>query len=144
MALNHSPEFKVVIVQIVCVVEIRSETAWALTNITLGNTCQANFMHLRHFFGLNPGHPGVDPFWTLGPPFEQTRLSTTRQCYIPNFMQLSLEKIFKHTLLAIFTWIPWDRIVLNKFDKGPCCISNFKYFSHEVSKKIFECFSMYF
>ena len=43
MALNRSPEFKVVIVQIVCVIEIQSESAWALTNITSGNTCHAKF-----------------------------------------------------------------------------------------------------
>ena len=43
MALNCSPEFKIVIVQIVCVVEIQSESVWDLTNITLGNTCQAKF-----------------------------------------------------------------------------------------------------
>ena len=43
MALDRSPEFKFVIVQIVCVVEIQSESAWALTNITSGNTCHAKF-----------------------------------------------------------------------------------------------------
>ena len=43
MALIRSPQFKVVIVQIVCVVEIQSESAWALTNITSGNTCRAKF-----------------------------------------------------------------------------------------------------
>ena len=43
MALNRSPEFKVVIVQIVCVVEVQSESAWALTNITSGNICLAKF-----------------------------------------------------------------------------------------------------
>ena len=43
MALNRSPEFKVAIVQIVCVVEIQSESAWALTNIV----AMPNFMHLR-------------------------------------------------------------------------------------------------
>ena len=41
MAPDCSPEF--VIVQIVCVVEIQSESAWALTNITSGNTCHAKF-----------------------------------------------------------------------------------------------------
>ena len=43
MALDRSPEFKVVIVQIVCVIEIQSESTWALTNIILGNTCHAKF-----------------------------------------------------------------------------------------------------
>ena len=54
-----------------------------------------------YFFGSKPGHPGEDLFWTLEPLYEQTRLSTTRQFYIPNFKQLSLEKkIFKYILLA--------------------------------------------
>ena len=43
MALNRSPEFKVAIGQIVCVVEIQSESACALTNITSGDTCNAKF-----------------------------------------------------------------------------------------------------
>ena len=33
----------------------------------------------------NPGHSGGDPYWTLGPLFEQTRFRTTRQGYIPHF-----------------------------------------------------------
>ena len=89
MALNRSPGFKVVAVQIVYVVEIQSESAWPLTNITSDNTCHAKFhaseasgseeedfnifLHYS-FFGSNPGHPGEDPFWTLGPLFEQTRV----------------------------------------------------------------------
>ena len=40
---KSSPEFKAVIVQIVCVVEIQSESAWTLTNITSGNTSHAKF-----------------------------------------------------------------------------------------------------
>ena len=90
MALGRSHEFKVVIVQIVCVVEIQSESAWALTNITSGNTCHAKFhaseasgseeedfnIFSVYFFGSNPGHPREDPFRTLGPLFEQTWLST--------------------------------------------------------------------
>ena len=43
MVLNRSSEFKVAIVQIVCVVEFQSESAWALTNITSGDTCHAKF-----------------------------------------------------------------------------------------------------
>ena len=38
MALNHLPELKGVIVQIVCVVEIQCVYAWALTNITSGTS----------------------------------------------------------------------------------------------------------
>ena len=43
MALDRLPEFKVVIVRPVCVVEIQSESAWALPNIILSNTCRAKF-----------------------------------------------------------------------------------------------------
>ena len=39
MALNRSPEFKSVIVQILCVVENHFELAWALTNIISGTIC---------------------------------------------------------------------------------------------------------
>ena len=38
MTVNCSPEVKGVIVQIVFVVEIQFESAWALTNITSENT----------------------------------------------------------------------------------------------------------
>ena len=41
MAHNHSPEFKVVIVQIVCVVEIQFVSAWPLTNTNSDTTCHA-------------------------------------------------------------------------------------------------------
>ena len=43
MVLIRSPEFKFVFVRIICVVEIQSESAWALTNITLSNTCHTKF-----------------------------------------------------------------------------------------------------
>ena len=43
MDKDRAPEFKVVIVQIVCIVEIQSESAWALSNITSGNTYKAKF-----------------------------------------------------------------------------------------------------
>ena len=42
MALNRSPEFKGVTVQIVCV-EIQPESAWNLTNITSSNTYPTKF-----------------------------------------------------------------------------------------------------
>ena len=54
MALDRSPEFKVVIVLIACVVEIESESAWALTNITSGNTCHAK-LHASEASGSEEG-----------------------------------------------------------------------------------------
>ena len=55
---------------------------------------------------------GEDLFWTLGPLFEQTRLSTTRQCYIPNLKQLAQVyrrswnfKIFLFLALAAILYI---------------------------------------
>ena len=65
---------------------MQSESAWALTNITSGNTCHAKFHASEvsgsekkrfqyfsvYFFGSNPGHPGEDQFWTLVPLSEQT------------------------------------------------------------------------
>ena len=45
------------------------------------------------FYGSNP----KDPFRTLGPLFKHTMFRTTRQCYIPNFKQSSLE-VFKYIL----------------------------------------------
>ena len=85
MALDRSPEFKIVIVQIVCVVHTQSDTAWALTNITSGNTCHAKF----HASEASGSEEDFDIFLcislVLGPLFEQTTLSTTRQCYISNF-----------------------------------------------------------
>ena len=47
IALNRSIAFKGVIVQIVCIVEIRSESALALIKITLGKLAMPDFMHLR-------------------------------------------------------------------------------------------------
>ena len=41
MALNRSPEFKGVIVQIVCAIEIEFESALALNSIALGTICPA-------------------------------------------------------------------------------------------------------
>ena len=55
MALNHSPEFKSVIVQILCVVEIQPESAWGLTNIISGNTCHAKF-HASEASGSEEEH----------------------------------------------------------------------------------------
>ena len=52
MALNCSLKFKCVIVQILSVLEIQLEAAWALTNLTSENICHVylvpNFMHLSH------------------------------------------------------------------------------------------------
>ena len=54
-----------------------------------------------YFFGSNPGHPGEDPFLDPGATIKQTRLCTTRQCYISHFKQLSLKKIFKYTVKPV-------------------------------------------
>ena len=48
-----------------------------------------------YLFGSNPGHPGEDPFWTLGQPFEQTRLRATRQCDVSNFKTVTKGIILK-------------------------------------------------
>ena len=80
MSLYRSPEFKGVIVQIVFVEEISFESAWALTNITSGNTCHVKF-HASEICGSDDDlyiflcismvqtsdTLGEDPFWTLGP-----------------------------------------------------------------------------
>ena len=86
MALNRSTEFKGVIVPIVCVVEIQSESASPLTNITSGNTCHAKF-HASEASGSRKEDVdiflctslvqtqntlGRIQFWTLGPLFEQS------------------------------------------------------------------------
>ena len=89
------------------------ESVWALINITLRNISHAKFytskqviQKMIHIFPLyfnssNPGHPGEYPVLALGPLFEQTRLRTTRLCYISNFKQLSPQKtILKYILLA--------------------------------------------
>ena len=81
--------------------------------ITSGNTCHAIFhaseasgseegdLNIFPFIWFKPRTPWEDSFGTLGPLFEHTKLKTTRQCYIPNFKQLSLEKkICKYILLA--------------------------------------------
>ena len=47
MALNRSSEFKGVIIQIVCVVEIQFESEWALTSISWDKFAMPNFLHLR-------------------------------------------------------------------------------------------------
>ena len=53
LALNRSPELKDVIVQIVCIVEIQSESVLALTNITSATLTMQNFMHLRQIILKN-------------------------------------------------------------------------------------------
>ena len=57
MASNRSPEFKDVLVHIVCVVEIQFESTYSLTNITAETTCQGKVKQrkmpvLLHFFAL--------------------------------------------------------------------------------------------
>ena len=44
------------------------------------------FLSIFHFWTQDP--PTTGPFWTPGPPFEQTWLRSTRQCYIPNIKAL--------------------------------------------------------
>ena len=53
LALNRSPELKDAIVQIVCIVEIQSESVLALTNITSATLAMQNFMHLRRIILKN-------------------------------------------------------------------------------------------
>ena len=84
MVLSRSLEFKGVIVQIVCVVEIQFESAWAVTIITSETTCHAywspNLMYLSqvvlkkkifrdlpmYFDGSNPGPLGRIHFESWG------------------------------------------------------------------------------
>ena len=61
MALISSSGFKGVIVQIVCVVEIQFESAWALTNRTSGNTCHAK-CHAYEASGSKKGDLNVHIF----------------------------------------------------------------------------------
>ena len=46
-----------------------------------------------------PPPPATGPFWTPGPPFDQTWQRSIRQCYIPNIKALGLavseEMLFK-------------------------------------------------
>ena len=69
MALNRSPEFKGVIVQIVYVGEIQFESAWALANISSDNICHAKLY-------VSEATDSED-YWT------------TRQCQIQIFKHLS-------------------------------------------------------
>ena len=50
-----------------------------------------------YFSGSNPGLSGVDPLWTLGPLFEQTRCRTNFQAAEPS--SSVKEKNFRYILL---------------------------------------------
>ena len=55
-----------------------------------------------NLYDSNPEHPWTDPYWTLRPLFEQTRLRTTSQGYLPNFKQLSLAVLVKKKLSVFY------------------------------------------
>ena len=83
MAPDRSPEFKGVIVQILCIVEIQFESAWALNNqYKIGH-------HLPCLMG--PNFHAISMIQTqdmlgrihIGPLFDQTRTRTTRQGVTP-------------------------------------------------------------
>lgn len=69
-----------------------------------------------YFFGSNSGHPGENPFWTLGPLFEWTIFWTKS-------LAVLVKTIFRYTLhanpgpLGLDYFGPWDHY-LNKFGKG--------------------------
>ena len=105
MALNRSPEIKGShFSNFMCC----RNSVWVCMGFNQYNLgqhlpCQISCIRGKWFwrfqYGSNPGHPEA-PFWTLGSQFEKTRLRIKRQCYMPNFKQLRLEKkIFKHILL---------------------------------------------
>ena len=54
------------------------------------------------YFIFEPKTPAAGPFWTPGPPFEQTWYRSIRQCYIPNIKALGLavseKMLFKATV----------------------------------------------
>ena len=86
MALNRSPEFKSSnpkpsAAELFCNLrppseQTRKNYAILFTKFqaseSLGSETEDFFMLLKYFYASNPGAPGVRPFWTLGPWFEQT------------------------------------------------------------------------
>ena len=90
------------------------------------------FILPMYFYASNPGAPGVRPFCSLGPWFEQTWYSTTMQCNMPNLKHLRPvvlnKQIFKYFSMYFYdlnlgpsgagtSWTLGPS--LNKFGKGP-------------------------
>ena len=76
-----------------------------------------------YFYGLNSGHSGEDPFWTLVQYINKLHVAKNghKAMIHTKFQAAEPGEDFWYILLARVgkSRIPWDRTILNKFGKGP-------------------------